>query len=145
MGSDSDDSRARLFWTVCIPLRVAIAIVALVLGAVGEWTWLAVHGWIALAQLVGFAVAALRDPARGMLGGVVWWRGTRLGHVAVYVAFVVAALQRQWWAGFFLVVDVVVGVAAWFLLRPSYHQATEVVDRALPVLAMRSSGGGDGR
>lgn len=116
--SNEDGHRARLFWTVCIPLRLALATVSIVLGAMNEWTWLQVQAWIALAQLLGFAEAALRDPAVGLLGGTVWWKMPRLVHVAMYGVFVASALQRQWWAGLFLVLDVAVAIVAWVVVRP---------------------------
>lgn len=97
----------RIFWTVCLPVRLTIAALVLTLlppTLVTLYMKLTAAGFLcnALLTLVG-------RKTRGGLGGVVWWNEVRWVHIALWVATSVLSSQRVPWAGWLLVADVVVG------------------------------------
>lgn len=100
----------RLFWTVCLPVRLTIAALVLTLlppTLVTLYTGLTAAGFLynALLTLAG-------RKTRGGLGGVVWWNEVRWVHIALWAATSVLSSQRVPWAGWLLVADVVVGAVA---------------------------------
>jgi hypothetical protein len=111
-----DDAQRRfLFWSVCIPVRVAIAVATLVVGYLVP-RWLPLVAVYATATAHGFAYnAALTLAGRkthGGLGGLVWWADVRWVHIATWSATAALAFARVPWAGGVLVADALVGVGA---------------------------------
>jgi hypothetical protein len=107
-----------LFWLACVPTRLAISAFALLCGLYGAWTLLAAHAVFAVCQVLGFLEAIQSGRTKGRLGGLAWWSSMRPVHITTHTLFVVMALLRVWWCGLFLFADTVMGVAAWFILRP---------------------------
>jgi len=114
-------TRHRLFWLICIPFRIAYAALALFLGIKDPHTLLRVQAGIAALQMFGF-VRSLRKTVGGF-GGDAWWAAARPVHVSTYAAFVVSASFAVWWAGLFLVADVILGAVTWHTVRKSYDAA----------------------
>tara|TARA_B110000046_G_scaffold78194_1_gene86320 strand:+ start:1004 stop:1393 length:390 start_codon:yes stop_codon:yes gene_type:complete len=109
------DTRRRLFWAVCVPVRVGLATGALVIGARAPQLLLYVGIYAALTA-AAFAVNAMRAHAGGKrtggLGGAVWWARMRYVHVVLWAACAALALRRVRWAGAVLAVDAFAGAAA---------------------------------
>lgn len=108
-------TRLRLFWTVCVPVRVGVATAALVVGAYAPHLLRYVGVYAALTA-AGFAWNAARACAGGKrtggFGGVVWWTRLRYVHVALWATCAALALQRVRWAGAFLAADALLGALA---------------------------------
>ena len=122
--NNPDVDRAVLIWLLCIPVRVAIASIAL-------WTLLrdppppvwvryTVAGYVGWTALGFWTQAIVVRPTVGGFGGVVWWSGVRWVHAVLWtVAAILLATSDEWWAAVPLFVDVAVGVA-----RTVQHQTT---------------------
>lgn len=96
-----------LFWTVCIPIRIAIAVIvyASILPKLLVAIWLACIG-------VGFLTIytfRLRMHAPESSTPTTWWHEYRIYHGILYVLAAVSSLFDQRLAGPFLVIDVLLG------------------------------------
>lgn len=110
-----ETTRHALFWDVCIPVRLGVAAVALVIGYLVP-RWLSFVAIYATITALGFAYnAALTLAGRkryGGLGGLVWWSEVRWLHLILWSTTAVFASYRVSWAGGVLVADAFVGVLA---------------------------------
>ena len=87
--------RTSLFWGVCIPLRLAIALHA--------------PRWMSpVAAVIGLRwVLGLENGDEGMFGGHVWWAEERRAHGVLWLLYAVTG-SRQW-----LLYDVLFGAFNW--------------------------------
>lgn len=110
-----DRRRARLFWSVCIPVRLAIAGGALALGY-GAPRLLPALGAVAAAVAIGFVTQIVRAACgwktHGGFGGRVWWTRMRYLHAAAWAAAAVLGLLRLPYAGAPLLADALAGALA---------------------------------
>lgn len=91
--------RAALFWGLCIPVRILIALYA----AHGDRVLLRV-----LAAIVGTRwLAGAESALIGMFGGHAWWREERTGHGLLWAAYAITGDARA------LGLDVGMGAANW--------------------------------
>lgn len=116
----SDASRALAFWCLCLPMRIALAymavntrpetferrLVALILLGLG------------VSQLYLYAVDRRTDAPEG--GGETWWAPARVIFGAVFVASAAVAYRAPsgWWR-YLPYTDPVLGVIVWLTMRPS--------------------------
>lgn len=85
----TDAERTYLFWAVCIPVRLAIAVSLTILLLYTDTQSLniavAVYLWItAFFFAVNIVRAKLGWKTEGGLGGIVWWNYLRYVHVLTY-------------------------------------------------------------
>lgn len=109
--------RERLFWGVCLPVRLLLAVAILVAGYTSSSSSslvLPAIGVLAAAIAVNFAVQIVRAAAgwktHGAFGGRVWWGHLRPIHVLLWATVSGLALHRDPRAGFAALADVGVGV-----------------------------------
>lgn len=95
------EARGLLFWSVCIPLRTALARnagpVTRALGAVIGPRWL----------------LGLENGNEGMFGGPAWWADHRVVHGAMWSAHAITGDPK------FLYLDTAYGIYLWFSTRPA--------------------------
>ena len=104
-----------LFWSVCIPVRIGIALLALT-----ETVFLPLLGVLFLAAACGFAYHIIehisgRAGPLGGLGGKRWWVRTRVLHFGLWSIAAAFALVNDVRAGYVLFVDVALGMFVGFL------------------------------
>jgi hypothetical protein len=89
------ERRARIFWAVCIPTRLAIAVHA------ADWTRVA-------AAVIGARwLAGLENGNEGFFGGPTWWAEERPIHGVLWVAYAVSGRRM------FLFADTAFGAYNW--------------------------------
>ena len=108
-------TRKLLFWLACLPLRAAVAVLAVLVSyrvpegplMVGTYAALTTSGfvWNAVLQQVG-------RKTRGGLGGEIWWTRWRLVHIVTWAACAIGLFLGQREASFLLALDVVLAAAA---------------------------------
>ena len=97
-----------LFLCVCIPVRLAIALVTSLFHATGA----ACIPYFAVG--VGFMWTAVHRPPRGLFGGEAWWANLRAFHAALWVSAGGCVLLNVCYAAsILLVLDVGVGGVMW--------------------------------
>lgn len=110
---------ARLFWGVCIPVRIAVGVIALVAGLYMPLYALPLLALYTGATTLGFlhnAALALRgQKSRGVFGGIVWWNRVRWVHIALWATTCVLAMAKIRWAAALLLVDAFIGIAAGYV------------------------------
>lgn len=100
----------------CMGARFALTWVARVV----PLAWLPVMGLPAMVIAAGFAVIYIngwRKTGPEVRGGVIWWNALRPVHAALWFTFGVMALARQRDAWVVLLVDTLIGLAAF----SAYH------------------------
>lgn len=104
-------SRALLFLIGCIGLRSAFAYAAFKINT----NYLPYLGAVALIPVVGWIYILITGSRQTGLeaGGRIWWNNLRPVHAALWAGFAGAAIMKNNNAYLFLVVDVVLGLAAW--------------------------------
>lgn len=102
------DTRTRnlLFFLVCIPLRVGIALAASVYAIDYPIASAVLGGLVA----VSFMYKAITQDTIGVFGGNAWWAEMRLAHATLYAAFAGMALMGEPASFVPLVLDVAMGV-----------------------------------
>lgn len=97
--------RDRLFWTVCIPLRFAIA-----LNARRETHWLR-----AAAALIGYRwLRGLENGNEGVFGGPAWWKEERPLHGVFWMSYALTGNGRL------LAMDTGFGMYNWFTTKRAH-------------------------
>lgn len=111
--------RARLYWLVCLPVRVGIAIAVVALSRLHPGA-LPLLGLLLLLPTVGFAVqSVLGGRERGAFGGPAWWARARPAHAALYAASSALCFWGKGTAaGLALLADAGLGVALGVALQP---------------------------
>lgn len=111
--------RAWLFWLVCLPIRVGLAVGALLLARLKP-AGLPFLGAALLLPAAGFAVQALLGGfrSRGGFGGPVWWADARAAHAAVYFAAAVLCFWEGKAAALVLLADAALAAALAIALQP---------------------------
>lgn len=105
----NDTGRIILFLTVCMTVRLALAIFAKMLSP----TYLPIMGILTLFVSAGFLYTFLfsKKPI-GAFRGKLWWNNMRLVHSIIYLTFSVCAIMRKSWSWMILLFDVFVGLCA---------------------------------
>ena len=107
------DKSELAFLALCIPSRIAIALAA------RQYPKEIVPMAIAFAiGSVYFYMSGTRQTGLETMGRPIWWNDMRPLHALLWTAFVVAALQGKQWAWKFLALDVTLGLASFFFLKP---------------------------
>ena len=109
----SPKHRRLLFWTVCIPIRLGLAVIAILIGVYAPrlLPLVAVYATITAAGFLWNALLTLAGRKRfGGFGGRVWWSRSRWVHIVLWASAAVAAAFRAPWAGAFLAADALVGI-----------------------------------
>jgi hypothetical protein len=104
-----------LVWIVCIPVRLAIALMTLWIllrdPAPPSWVRLSVAAYAAWTAIGFWTQAIVVRPTVGGFGGVVWWTEARWIHALLWTtAAIFLATSSEWWGAVPLLVDVVVGI-----------------------------------
>ena len=108
----NDTARIILFLTVCMTVRLALAIFAKIL----DTKYLPIMGIATLAISAGFLYTFLFSKKTvGAFGGKVWWNNMRLVHSIIYLAFSFSAIMQKRWSWLILVLDVFIGLGAFLV------------------------------
>lgn len=115
--------RSVLVWTVCIPIRAAIAVVALwIVRRAPAWARYVLVGFASWTAIGFWAQALWIRPTVGGFGGPVWWTHARWAHATLWTtAAILLAATSEWWSTLPLFVDVLVAV----LVTARYHLRTK--------------------
>jgi len=108
--------RMKLFLIGCIGVRLAISLLAKYIGEKMNWA-LPYLGLIALIPVMGFIgqfLFGLRERGRGFAGGKIWWSDMRAIHGVLYLLFAMFAIRKKQFAWRVLLIDVLIGLSAWF-------------------------------
>jgi len=111
MESLTPTKRTILFLTVCIGLRIVIALIARVHPMIVVPFAAAISIGLFSVYLTGIRNAC---PESGS-NGPCWWNNLRPLHGSLYALFVILALQKNPYAWYILVLDVVIGLIAFTL------------------------------
>lgn len=111
---NDDTYRRSLFWNYCIPLRLGIVVLLLVVNTTVPVTLYFTFLYTAITAITMLVFAIRRYPYGGFKG-VVWWSRIRYFHILTYVATSALAFKQQKWAGLILLLDVAVGATAGYL------------------------------
>ena len=104
-----DTGRIILFLTICITVRIFLAIFAKMLSV----KYLPIMGIATLVVSTGFLYTFLfSKKSLGVFGGKVWWNNMRLVHSIIYLLFSICAITKKSWSWYILLVDVVIGFVA---------------------------------
>ncbi len=113
---DKLQKRFALFLIGCIGTRTFIAYVAKTINI----QYLPYMGFIALIIAFGFAFIYLtgsRKTGGEVFGEQIWWNDLRPVHSALYFLFALYAIQKRYFAWMFLVIDVILGLAAFLMFH----------------------------
>ena len=127
-----EKKRHLAFWTACVPFRLLYAGIAVFSGVSGRWELLRVQS-VFTALLMSDMLLRLEKTV-GVFGGPAWWIGLRPLHVMCYGGFVLSATLKQQWSGIFLIVDVVIGMIGWHVVRPTFVAPVVPERTQLPIL-----------
>ena len=107
--------RVALFFFVCIPVRLALALIAMHLPTAPPR---ALHIFAAYCILValGFVGKIIENPPLGGFGGPVWWQKHRYVHVVSYVTTTILLYTHVTYAYIPLLFDALFG-----LLSGTFH------------------------
>lgn len=111
------NSKFYLFLIGCIGTRLLIAALAWFIGKNKNTSWLLPYlGLLALVPAFGFISIFLGNlRKRGFeAGGRIWWNDMRPIHGVMYILFAIYAFKNKKFAWKVLLVDVFIGLAAWF-------------------------------
>lgn len=103
--------RNLIFWLVCVPLRVGLAVAALLV-AHFDPTRLPCLAAVLLLPATGFAVQAsglTGERQKGAFGGPAWWSDVRAVHAALYFAAAALSFGMSEAAGLVLLADIALG------------------------------------
>jgi hypothetical protein len=109
------DKSALLFLLGCMPVRVALAVVAKMYPHL-----LPTFGMLALIPAIGFMAIYLTNTRKTGLetfGRPIWWNNLRPIHSFLYFAFAAAAMHKSPDAWMILAIDVIIGTLAFFIHR----------------------------
>ena len=119
MGDLTAQDRALLFWFVCIPVRLAIGVLATILTYLNNTELFLIVGAYAGITCLGFLHQSLLTllgwKTTGFLGGEVWWSGVRWIHTILWGLCSLLCFLQVRGAGICLIVDVCVGALAGFI------------------------------
>jgi hypothetical protein len=106
--------RMHMYWLMCIPMRICIALVAFWLTSLpdqhGRIVYWLVGGYASITTL-GFTYSAIKKNTRGGLGGVIWWSRVRIVHIMVWVVTAALCFHQVRGAGAFLFLDAFLGIS----------------------------------
>ena len=105
-----------LYWLVCIPVRTSLA-VGIKYIPIDYLPYTAIIAFIA-ASLWLWRFFTNKPNSKGSFGQSVWWNKMRVVHSLIWIAFGVLALLKNKYAYLLLLLDVLVGIGGWFLLKP---------------------------
>ena len=108
--------RNAMFLFGCVVVRLVFVFVAM-LAPLAVLPYL---GYAALLPAAGFLTiyfAKLRKTGAETLGQPIWWNEMRPVHAALYALFALYAIQGRQFAWIFLLLDVVVGLVAFYVQR----------------------------
>ena len=114
------DQRFFLFTRVCLPLRLSFAILA----RTADKEYVRQAGLLALLPAIGFWLIWLTGirPTSAEGGGSSWWNALRPVHGTLYALFAWAAMSGNWQTAWvYLLVDVMLGAAAWVVNKDSSY------------------------
>ena len=103
-------AQQKLFFLICIPARILLIVLAIMLSA----KYLVYMGYAMLVPATGFALIFLtnsRKTGPEVFGGKIWWDSIRPIHSLLYFAFSYNAIVGNSNAWLYLLADVVVGVS----------------------------------
>lgn len=110
----SGQERFLLFWFACIPIRVAVGVLATVVSLLDKTALYLLLGLYAGITCIGFTSQILLTLARrktsGFLGGNVWWTEARWVHAFLWGMCSLLSFLRVPWAGTLLLADVGFGI-----------------------------------
>ena len=102
------------FWSICIPVRICIGIIATLLSFHEDSNAFIILGAYATITAGGFALNIARSltgsKKKGGLGGTVWWTKARFVHFLNWTICAVLSFLRIQWSGIPLLVDAVFGI-----------------------------------
>lgn len=104
-------NRKMLFFGGCIPIRLALALLAYLIPV----KYLPIMGYIALLPAIGFLgqyALGLRKTGKGFAGGDIWWTQMRPIHGVLYLLFALYAIRGHTFAWSILLIDALVGFTA---------------------------------
>lgn len=105
-----DESRAYLFWVVCVPLRIAMATGFAILNK-WHFKWeRTLLVWYTAVIAFGFTTQLIMRRKVGFFGGHVWWKESRYLHALTHVTACVLALLGVRYAYILLFIDIGIGV-----------------------------------
>ena len=108
--------RTVLFLFGCIALRFYLVWLA----KTSKSDTLQVLGWLALLPAIGFSVIYtfnLRKTGPEVFGERIWWNSLRPIHALLYFCFAISAIKKKSWSYIFLLLDVLLGLTAFFCKR----------------------------
>ena len=112
----TDNARTRLFWMICIPLRVTICFLLTLLlyhFETEDAVRFAVAGYLFLTAL-GFifsaVLQAIGTKQKGGLGGKIWWTTLRYAHISIYVTTAALVLLKVQYIPLLLLLDIFFGI-----------------------------------
>lgn len=112
--------RYLLFSLGCIPIRLAIVYVAAYI-SIG---YLPLLGYISLLPAICFIylfLSGTRTIGSETFGKPIWWNRLRPVHALLYILFAYAAIHKQPHGWKYLLVDVIMGLIAFFIYHVYYY------------------------
>jgi hypothetical protein len=111
--------RFLLFWLVCVPLRVGLAIATLLVARLEPERMPFLAAGL-LLPAAGFAAQLCPGAQRhkGAFGGPAWWADARAVHAALYFAAAALSFWTSEAAGLVLLADVALGATLAYKLQP---------------------------
>ena len=103
-------TRIILFLGVCIVLRLGFVFIAKYVKS----DYLPYLGLLALVPVIGFITFYFRETKKGAFGGKTWWKDLRPVHASLYILFSLLALKKNKYSWVPLLVDVIIGLIAFF-------------------------------
>jgi hypothetical protein len=103
------------FLALCIPSRIAIALIAPQINPNFSVPVALIFG---LGFLRLYLNPSLRLTGPETLGRPIWWNDARSFHAALWIGFAVATYMGYDWAWKLLALDVIVGLISFFFLKP---------------------------
>ncbi len=108
--------RNLLFLIGCIGTRTSFVLLAKFLNK----QYVTYMGYFALLIAIGFSIiyfTGIRDTGAEVFGDKIWWNNLRPIHALLYFIFAFLAITKNDYAWVPLLIDVLIGLVAFFVLR----------------------------
>ena len=113
-----EEERRALFWNACIPVRLIIFSVYILMGRLVP-QWLPTMALCSGAVSLGFLCMTLLEITgfrrHGAFGGRMWWSQVRWIHIVLWAATALLSFHHVPHAGILLLCDTVIGATAGLL------------------------------